>query len=264
MLRLGEHFDLLFYDQRGGGLSTVDVHQTITWETQVEDLGALIDEFGLTRPAIVGYSWGGLLAMLYTVRSLDGPVTRAPGRLALIDPAGASRSYRADFEAEFARRSNSEYVLAERAALTASNLRTTDPTAYRQRAFELSVAGYFADPRLATDLTPFRVAGRIEQSVWKSLNDYDLIPGLTRVRARLGLPVLIAHGREDPIPLASSVAAAEALGAELLMIEHCGHVPYIENPDPLFAGLEQFLAPLGGPAPDAHTPRTTPEPAGRQ
>jgi pimeloyl-ACP methyl ester carboxylesterase len=50
------------------------------------------------------------------------------------------------------------------------------------------------------------------------------------------------HGREDPIPLASSADAAAALGAQLVTIDHCGHVPYVERPGPLFAALGPFLA----------------------
>jgi proline iminopeptidase len=270
MLRLGEQYDLLFYDQRGGGQSPVDARRPVTWQTQVEDLGALIDEFRLVRPGVVGYSWGGLLAMIYATQSLGAPTSRMPGRLALIDPAPVAPGYRAAFEAEFARRGNSEYVQLERAALSASALRTTDPAAYRQRAFELSVAGYFADPRMAANLTPFRVAGRVQESVWKSLHDFQLIPGLQHVRAQIGLPALVVHGREDPIPLASSAAAAEALGADLVIIEQCGHVPYIENPVPLFAALDGFLSPLRAATSmpnvrdsSAQTPRPATEPATR-
>ena len=42
MLHLGEKHDLLFYDQRGGGRSRSDARIPITWETHVEDLGAVI------------------------------------------------------------------------------------------------------------------------------------------------------------------------------------------------------------------------------
>jgi proline iminopeptidase len=245
MLQLGEHFDLLFYDQRGGGESHADPREPVTWQTHVEDLGGVIREFALTRPTIVGYSWGGLLAMLYSTRSLAGQLDLAPGRLALIDPAAAGREYRTAFEAEFERRGQSEYVQSERTALAASGLRERDPAAYRQRAFELSVAGYFADPRNARDLTPFRVVGRIQKAVWKSLEGFDLIPALTRVRAQLGIPTFVIHGREDPIPLESSVSVADALGAELLIIEDCGHVPYIEAPSAMFPPLEHFLMLVG-------------------
>jgi proline iminopeptidase len=248
MLRLADRHDLLFYDQRGGGQSRTDARDPVTWRAHVQDLGQVIQEFGLARPTVVAYSWGGLLAMLYAAETTTDAALTPFGRLALIDPAAVTREYRAQFEAEFARRGESEYVRAERAALAASGWRESDPAAYRQRAFELSVAGYFADPTDAPDLTPFRVVARIQQSVWASLDDYDLLPALARVRAQAAAPMLIVHGCEDPIPLASSVAAAAALGAQLVTIEHCGHVPYVERPEPLFAALEQFLTPNPAPA----------------
>jgi proline iminopeptidase len=242
MLRLAEQCDLLFYDQRGGGQSRADARDPVTWHEHVEDLGRVMREFGLSAPALVGYSWGGLLAMLYAAATTDGAGLTTLGRLALVDPASVSYRYRIQFEAEFARRSDSAYVRAERAALLTSGLRERDPDAYRQRAFELSVAGYFADPADARDLTPFRVVSRVQHSVWESLGDYDLLPMLATIRARLALPTLIIHGREDPIPLASSADAAAALGARLVTIGECGHVPYVERPEPLFAALGPFLA----------------------
>jgi proline iminopeptidase len=262
MLRLAERYDVLFYDQRGGGKSRTDAQDVVTWRTQVSDLGAVVREFGLALPAIVGYSWGGLLAMLYATESLTDAGLRPPGRLALIDPAAVTREYRTAFEAEFTRRSESAPVRAARAALAASGLRESDPVAYRQRAFELSVAGYFAEPLGTTSLTPFRVVGRIQRSVWESLNGYDLLPALARVRARLGVPTLVLHGREDPIPLASSAAAAEALGGELVVIEGSGHVPYVERPDVLFPALERFLAPILPLAPESAV-ASKPPPVGR-
>jgi proline iminopeptidase len=243
MLRLAGRHDLLFYDQRGGGKSRADARDPVTWHEHVDDLGRVIHEFGLSEAAVVGYSWGGLLALLYAVATTTDARLAPIGRLALIDPASVTQRYRAEFEAEFARRSDSEYVRAERAALAASGLRESDPERYRQRAFELSVAGYFADPANARDLTPFRVVARIQQSVWASLGDYDLLGALPAVRARATAPALNVHGREDPIPLASSAAAARALGAQLVTIANCGHVPYVERPEPLFAALGQFLAP---------------------
>jgi proline iminopeptidase len=118
-------------------------------------------------------------------------------------------------------------------------LKERDPEAYRQRSFEVSVAGYFADPRRARDLTPFRVIGRAQEAVWASLGDYDLVERLGTVSC----PVLIVHGREDPIPLASSEAIARGIfGATLVVLEACGHVPYVEAPDALFAAIDHFLS----------------------
>jgi proline iminopeptidase len=158
-------------------------------------------------------------------------------RLVLINPAPISRAWRAQFEAEFARRQNGPEVTALRDTLVASDLRERDPDAYRQRTFELSVAGYFADPARARDLTPFRVTGRVQQSVWESLGEFDLAPAL----AGLSIPTLVVHGRQDPIPLASAEAAASALGAEAVWLDDCGHVPYVEQPTALFAAVNAFL-----------------------
>jgi proline iminopeptidase len=247
MLALAEDHRVVTYDQRGGGRSRHDDDRAVIgWRDQVADVGHVAAELRLEPLTIVGYSWGGLLAMLYAVEAAAGRVAPAPARLALIDPAPITRPARQEFEAELARRQASPAVAALRAELQASGLRERDPEAYRQRAFEVSVAGYFADPTRARDLTPFRVTGRVQQSIWQSLGDYDLTHSLETVH----VPTLVVHGREDPIPLASSQAAARALGTICIVIDASGHVPYVEQPERLFALLRDFLRHTG-PTPAA-------------
>jgi proline iminopeptidase len=237
LLELAQSRDCLFYDQRGGGRSKTDDRTPITWHTHVADLSAVLGELHHGPLTLVGYSWGAMLAALYCVEAAAGRAGPMPMRLVLINPAPLSRAWRAQFEAEFARRQNGPEVTALREALVASDLRERDPDAYRQRTFELSVAGYFADPARARDLTPFRVTGRVQQSVWESLGEFDLAPAL----AGLSIPALVVHGRQDPIPLASAEAAASALGAETVWLDDCGHVPYVEQPTALFAAVNAFL-----------------------
>lgn len=237
MLELARDHELVFYDQRGGGRSKSDDRSPVTWQTHVEDLDLVIEELAPGVPAIVGYSWGGLLALLGALERARRGVT-TPSRLALIDPAPLTRQYRAEFEREFAARQAGSAVAELRAELAASGLRERDPEGYRQRNFELSVAGYFADPRNARDLTPFRVTGRVQQQVWESLGDYDLVPTLATLR---GVPAIFVHGREDPIPVRSPQEGAAAMGASFVLLERCGHVPYVEQPAALFAALRGFL-----------------------
>ena len=244
MLHLGEKFDLLFYDQRGGGRSRSDARIPVTWQTHVEDLTAIVREFGLDPLSIVGYSWGAMLGLLYLIEQKKNPELPAPNRMAMINPAPLTRDYRQQFEAEFARRQASPEIQALRDELAQSGLRERDPEAYRQRAFELGVAGYFSDPRNAKDLTPFRVVGRVQQSVWESLGDFDLIRDLKGIK----IPSIIVHGRDDPIPLASSSEAARALDTNLVVLDECGHVPYVEQPTKLFAALDPFLDETNPPA----------------
>jgi proline iminopeptidase len=249
MLALAEDHRLVTYDQRGGGRSRYDDDRAVIgWHDQVEDVARVAAELHVSPLTIVGYSWGGLLAMLYAIEAAAGRVQPPPARLALIDPAPITRPARLAFEQELARRQASPEVAALRAELQAGGLRERDPDAYRHRAFEISVAGYFADPARARDLTPFRVTGRVQQSVWQSLGDYDLRGALASVR----VPTLVLHGRQDPIPLASSEEAARALGATCVVIEDSGHVPYVEQPEQLFPPLRAFLRDTGSP-PSADT-----------
>jgi proline iminopeptidase len=256
MLQLAEDRELVFYDQRGGGRSRTDDRAPVTWRTHVADLARVADELAIEPLDIVGYSWGGLLAILHALTAAGVDATpdlagaapavtpRAPRSLVLIDPAPITRPLRAAFEAEFARRQAGDAVQRLRSELAESGLREREPDAYRQRAFELSVAGYFADPSAARDLTPFRVMGRVQQSVWESLGDFDLAPLLPAVTC----PTLVVHARQDPIPLASSEAAAAAMPhGRLVVLENSGHVPYVEQPEPLFAAISAFLDQLAPP-----------------
>jgi proline iminopeptidase len=240
MLDLAGDYRLIFYDQRGGGQSKTTDRSPVTWQTQVADVDAVIQEFSLDPATIVGYSWGGLLAMLFGIESAAGRTKSHVAKLVLLDPAPVNAELRREFEAEFARRQNTDTVTRLREDLAASGLRKSDPDAYRQRAFELSVAGYFADPTAAHDLTPFRVMARIQDSVWESLGDYDL----TRRKQldTVHVPALVVHGRQDPIPLESSELVARALHAPLVVIDGAGHVPYVEQPAEMFAAIRSFLS----------------------
>ncbi len=249
MLALSDAYRVITYDQRGGGRSRTDDPTPITWQTQVNDLAQIVTEFGLTPPTIVGYSWGALLAMLYAIQSAKaGDARLAPARLVLVSPAPITRAWRNAFESSLSARGRSAPILAMREELAASGLRERDPAAYRQRGFELSVAGYFADPSRARALTPFRVTGRVQQSVWESLGDFDLRDDLRGVHC----PTLVIHGRQDPIPLESAAAAAQSLSAEFLVLDDCGHVPYVEQPELLFAAIRRFLAESHGSLRSSH------------
>src|SRR5947207_1317680 len=91
MLRLAESRELLFYDQRGGGKSVTDSREPVTWRTHVADLDALVGELRVEPLTLIGYSWGGLLALLFAIEAAHDRTAHRPARLVLIDPAPVTR-----------------------------------------------------------------------------------------------------------------------------------------------------------------------------
>ena len=233
--RLATARTLFYYDQRGGGQSPVPRETAVGWREHVADLDAIRESLGLERLTLCGYSWGGLLALLYF---LEHP-TAVEG-LALVSPAGIAAEYRQQFEEEFTRRMSAPEIVRERELLRASGLRERDPAAYQRRAFELSVAGYFRDFRDAKNLTPFRVTARTQQAVWDSLGEYDLRPQLRAPSPVPRPPCQILHGTSDPIPIASSRELAALTHAELIELS-VGHCPHVEATDEFVAALDSFL-----------------------
>jgi proline iminopeptidase len=229
---LARNRELIYYDQRGGGRSPVGRDVPVGWRQHVADLEELRVIWKLDRLSLCGYSWGGLLAMLYAI---DHP--NNVERLALVSPAPAWRAARIEFEARFRARSTTSEIEAERRALRASGLRERDLTAYQRRLFELAVAGYFHDPSRVRELTPFRITERTQREVWESLGDYDIRPALRQLR----LPALVVHGDDDPIPVESARETADCLSAEWRLLRNCGHVPHVEAFDEFVEALDTFL-----------------------
>lgn len=224
---------LVYYDQRGGGRSPVGRDVPVGWREQVDDLEALRDLWRMDRLHLCGYSWGALLAMLYAITY----PTRVAS-LALVSPAPAAKRERLVFEQNLMRRNATPELVAARTALQGSGLRSQDLAAYNRRLFELAVSGYFHDPARATELTPFRITGRTQQDVWNSLGDeFDLRPALTCLDVR----ALVVHADDDPIPVPTAQATADALNAPLVILPQCGHVPYVESPEAFVAALDPFL-----------------------
>lgn len=223
---------LVYYDQRGGGRSAVPREVPVGWREHVADLEALRELWGIERLTLAGYSWGGLLALLYAVEHPS-----RVERLALVSPAPAWRAAREVFERRFNERNLAPPLQAARRALRESGLREHDPEAYQRRLFELSVSPYFAHPAKVAGLTPFRVTGRTQEEVWRSLGDFDLRPALRG----LAVPALVVHGAQDPIPTEAAAEVAQALGAPFHLIPDCGHVPYVEAHETFVRLLDGFL-----------------------
>src|SRR5713226_2094846 len=64
--RLADAFRLIYYDQRGRGKSADHVRpEEVTLTSDVDDLDEVRQYFQLESPALLGHSWGAVLALEY-------------------------------------------------------------------------------------------------------------------------------------------------------------------------------------------------------
>lgn len=229
--RLADRWRLVLYDQRGGGKSPVDAGVDLTFAAHLRDLDELMTEVGAGR--LVGYSFGGLLAMIFAARN-----PARIERLGIVSGAPAWHGYRAGLDASLAAAQRSPWVIAEREALERSELRETMVEEYRRRRFSLTIAGYLADPRLCHGLTPFKVQARAAEALFADLGAYDFRQELGAIP---GERTLLVHGESDPIAIAFAEETARLTGARLERLAGCGHVPYLEAPEAFFSILRAFL-----------------------
>jgi len=223
---------LIYYDQRGGGRSTAPRGAQLGWRQHVTDLTGLMDHWRIRSANLVGYSWGGLLALLYATAHPDRVAS-----LALISPAPATSRGRALFVQRFVARMGNPWIVEQRAKLETSGLRHSDPAAFRKRAFELSVAPYFREPELAAGAKQFLIAAPAREAAWRSLGEYDITSEL----GDLEVPALVVHGRHDPIPISTAECTAKLLNARFEVMENSGHLPFIEEFDRFVTLLDDFL-----------------------
>jgi proline iminopeptidase len=74
---LSDQFHVVFYDQRGSGLSQRFPQDTLTIATHVADLDAMVAEYGQGGPVtLIGHSWGAILAAAYMDHTPEN-ITRA-------------------------------------------------------------------------------------------------------------------------------------------------------------------------------------------
>jgi proline iminopeptidase len=72
MDRLADSFRLIYYDQRGRGRSAGKVEpDEVSIDSEIADLDSVRRHFGLDSVAVLGHSWGGVLAMEYAARHPD-------------------------------------------------------------------------------------------------------------------------------------------------------------------------------------------------
>jgi proline iminopeptidase len=245
MDRLSSYFRLIYYDQRGRGRSGVNLQpEQVTIDSEIEDLEGLRAYFHQDTIAVLGHSFGGLLAMEYAIRH-----PHRISHLILMNTAPASHEDLMFFRQE--RRRKTPNDLDEMNAISAT-------AKYQEGDIETEAAYYRIHFRsairrpehldsviksLRVGMTPDgilkarAIENRLYEQTWLK-SEYNLLHSLNR----LTIPTLVIHGDYDFVPMTCTAHIAQAIpGARLVLLEECGHFSYLERPDRIGEEISSFM-----------------------
>jgi N-formylmaleamate deformylase len=184
-----------------------------------DEIGRYIVASGLRRPAIIGHSMGGTLAMMVAAQRPD-----AVGKVMVVDmlpqPSGLLGSS------------------AGNMGPLADALRDIAGTPGGRRLFE-SLLGSFSPPGTPNGRSDPDVVAR----AMHELSRIDLGPSLTNIRA----PLTVVYAVPDPRTRAMTqrqyeTSYAGARGARLVRIDDSGHMVMQDQPGPFRTAFRDFLA----------------------
>jgi proline iminopeptidase len=245
MDRLSDSYHLVYYDQRGRGKSADNVQpEDVTIQSDVEDIDRLRGHFHLDSIALLGHSWGGLLAMEYAIRYPE-----RVSHLILMNTAPASHDDYMMFRQEY-RKKLGDGIEEMKALSSSAAYAEGDPdtvAAYYRIHYSAAlkqpehvgkvVESLRASFTKESILKSWAIEDRLMDETWRS-SAYDLLPKLKR----LSMPTLVIHGDHDFVPIEVSTHVAEAIpGARFALVKECGHFSYLERPDDLRKEIDDFF-----------------------
>jgi proline iminopeptidase len=228
--RLADIAQIVYYDHRGHGRSDRRPPHEWTLDTFADDVVRLCDVLGITRPIVLGQSFGGFVAQRYIARhpaharkvvlSSTSPHMGLARKLAMFERLGGPEARE----------------VAERF--------WSSPDAATWAEYNRVCKRYYNTVPLPDDDATRRIVFNEEilfTSAAGEQQHMDLLPGLAKAQC----PVLVMAGEQDPVcPLADSqdiFAALPSAWRQLATFAGSGHGAWRDEPDAAFAVLREFI-----------------------
>jgi len=239
--RIAKNRLVVFYDQRGigaskrmqPGVSQATLDQSLP--AQVADLEAVRQALGLGKVALVGDSYGGLLAMAYAAAHPEHVA-----KLVLSDSPGPSWKSIVHVLPEVFP-DIEEQGEQEQKRLGSASDAASDAAAHAGLRNHFRMIFYSPEKRDAymARMGDLGYEPAVGAAVANATADLDLTAKL----ADFKFPTLVITGRYDMnvAPLTAWRLAHAIRGAKLVFFEHSGHLPSYEEPEKYVTVLEEFL-----------------------
>ncbi len=196
------------------------VHALDNWLDLVVYHSELFEKLELAAPALVGHSFGGLVAAEFAAAA-----PKSVGRLALIDPVGLWRD-----------------------DLPVKNWMLLSPDA-RRRALFADPEGEAAQRFFDVPSGPPERVDTLAQFIWAQACSGKFVwpiadRGFKNRIHRVAAPTLIVWGKADGIiaPAYAQEFAKSIAGARVELIDKAGHLPHLENSEAVGKMVREFLA----------------------
>lgn len=240
---LAESFTLVFYDHRCNGRSEGAEVTSMTWENLTADAEGLRQALGYEKWAVLGHSFGGMVALEYALR-----YPQSISQLILMDTCG---------EANWARQKAAELLARQgyRPGEVQAARRFFQGEARPEEFIRLMMKfgkAYYYRPNFLT-LIHSLFSGGMQVRMRPEAQIYafsKLLPGWT-VMDRLGeikTPALVLAGRDDfQFPPEHQAIMADRLpNARLEIIERAGHNAHTERPAEVTQAIQDFMTKRNG------------------
>jgi proline iminopeptidase len=222
---------VVLYDQRGTGASKhLQPNAPQTMDAQIADLEAVRNGLHLDKVALVGDSYGGLLALAYAVA-----YPQHVSRLVLSDTLASWKSIVHLFPEVFP-------DIEQKAEADDKRL-AADPEAAAQQGLRNHFTMIFYSPakreRYMAHMGDIGFVPAVGDAVSKATEELDLTAKLPSLK----MPTLVLNGRYDMnvAPLTAWRVAKAIPGAKIVFFEESGHLPSYEEPEKYLRVLNDFL-----------------------
>ena len=223
---LTAHFRVVVYDQRGIGGSELTPGPYTTRQLAA-DAAAVLDGVGIDRAAIIGASFGGMVAQELAIAHPDRLSALI---LAATGPGNAHLAQPPD-------RAAAEALLGKGARNPEQAYRIACTVLYSRR-FQDEHADFIEDQVAARAARPIDArAFKAQRAASRGHDAWDRLPSITA-------PTLVVHGSEDVVmPLANAQALAERIPrARLTVFDGAGHLFFHEDPERAALVFSSFAA----------------------
>jgi non-heme chloroperoxidase len=227
---LADEFRLVAYDLRGHGMSEapLEPHHYTDGELWADDLAAIIEQLGLERPVLVGWSYGAFVICDYmrahgqdrieAINFVEGVVKMGEEAFGTFIGPG--------FLEHFADATADDLPTNIRAMRSFVGACATKPLSAEE--FETALSWNI--------VVPARIRANLAA---REIDDDDVLQGLE-------VPLLVTQGRVDAVVLPAMADHILAIcpTAEASWYDGIGHLPHLQEPERFNRELAEFTRPM--------------------